>query len=138
MAERQKMISDGDERKLRMLLRGSDEREAKEWSVTERLEAILSSATLLKASRLPDDVVTMNSLVQLFDLDSTERAEYWLRYTEDATSSIRVAAVLSNLGLALLGSRQGDTIEWVDASGKRRSKIVELVYQPERMGNYKL
>ncbi len=41
---------------------------------------------------------------------------------------------LSDLGIALLGSHEGDAVERSGPSGKRRSKIVEIVYQPERLG----
>jgi hypothetical protein len=43
-----------------------------------------------------------------------------------------------NLLVALLGNKEGDIIEWSGQSGKRRSKILEIIFQPERLGNYEL
>jgi len=45
---------------------------------------------------------------------------------------------LTDLGIALLGSDQGDVIEWSEPSGKRKGRVVEIMYQPERLGNNEL
>lgn len=132
------MISDNDEKKLRLLMRSTEQRDAEEKSAMERLEAIMRGAAIIKSSKMPEDIVTMNSLVRLFDLDSTERTECWLTYSGGMGSFARVVPILSALGIALFGSREGDVVQWTEPSGSKKSKIVEVVYQPERLGNYGL
>lgn len=138
MNEKQTLISDNDEKKLRLLIRSTEQHDGEERSAVEKLEAIMKTAAIIKSSKMPEDVVTMNSLVQLFDLDSTERTECWLMYSGGTDSFARVVPILSELGIALFGSREGDVVQWTEPSGSKRSRIVEVVYQPERLGNYGL
>lgn len=130
------MISDSDEKKLRALIRSAERRGSEEKQVVEKLEAALRGAVILRSPRIPDDIVTINSCVCLLDNDSGEEEEVWLRSTCEKEPSPHSCPVMSELGVALLGSRPGDVIEWAVASGKRRRKIKEIVYQPERLGNY--
>lgn len=102
----------------------------------ERLEAILKRAVVLRSCRIPEDVVTINSCIRLLDMDSGNVEEVWLRFTGEKQTSVQSYAVISELGATLLGSRLGDVIEWTAGSGKRRAEIKEIVYQPERFGNY--
>jgi regulator of nucleoside diphosphate kinase len=103
-----------------------------------KLEAQLGHARVVRSKEIPEDVVTMNCVVRLLDPDTLEETDHWLRFSTDEKSSSRVIPILSNLGIALLGSREGDSIEWSSPSGKRKSKIIEIVYQPERLGNFEL
>ena len=46
-------------------------------------------------------------------------------------------SVLAPVGSALLGLSQGDEIEWPNpGGGVLRVRIEEIVYQPERQGEY--
>ncbi|HAR97058.1 MAG TPA: nucleoside diphosphate kinase regulator [Deltaproteobacteria bacterium] len=130
------VISDSDEKKLRALLRSAERQGSGEKQVIEKLEAALRGAVILRSPRIPGDIVTVNSCVCLLDKDTGEEEEVWLRFTCDNEPSDRSCPVMSELGLALLGSRSGDVIEWTLPSGKRRGEIKEIVYQPERLGNY--
>ncbi len=130
-------ITENDQKRLKNLI----EKNSGELKSTEKLrefENRLEKATVVEPKHIPEDVVTMNCLVRLHDNDTQEQVEYWLRFSADEESSIRVIPVLSDLGIELLGSREGDVIEWSGPSGKRSSTIVEIVYQPERLGNYEL
>lgn len=133
MTTKQILIGDNDEKKLRALLRSAGQRDAAELSGIEKLEAALKRAVVLSSSKIPEDIVTMNSLVQLLDLDSEERTECWLLYSAGVEAFSLVVPIASDLGVALLGSRVGDIIEWSDPSGRRRSKIIEIIYQPESL-----
>ncbi len=129
-------ITELDKRRLDHLIRNAGGSERTE--MLERLEAQLAQATVLRSREIPEDLVTMNCLVHLRDDGTLEEAERWLRFSTDSRSPSRAVSIFSDLGVALLGRREGDTIEWSDLSGERRAKIVEVVYQPERLGNYEL
>jgi regulator of nucleoside diphosphate kinase len=103
-----------------------------------KLETLLEQARVVESREVPDSVVTMNCLVELLDLDTSEKKDRWLRFSTGKESSSRVVPILSDLGVTLLGSNEGDTIEWSEPSGKKKGKILTIVYQPERLGNYEL
>jgi transcription elongation GreA/GreB family factor len=88
----------------------------------------LDQARVVAPSEIPEDVVTMNCLARLLDTDTWEETECWLRFSPDARTVCRVAPILSEIGTALLGSKEGDIIEWSDQSGKRKSKILEIIF----------
>ncbi|HOG24153.1 MAG TPA: GreA/GreB family elongation factor, partial [Candidatus Omnitrophota bacterium] len=47
-------------------------------------------------------------------------------------------SILAPIGMALLGYRVGDIVEWKVPAGTRRLKIEEVLYQPEAAGEYDL
>jgi regulator of nucleoside diphosphate kinase len=102
------------------------------------LQAQLDQARVVAPNEIPEDVVTMNCFVRLLDTGTRDETECWLRFSPGSRTASRVVPILSELGIALLGSKEGDIIEWSDQSGKRRSKIVEIIFQPERLGNHEL
>ncbi len=136
MTTKQILIGDNDEKKLRALIRSAGQRDAAENAAIEKLEAVMRRATVLNSSKIPKGVVTMNSLVQLLDLDSRERTECWLKSSVGPEPFSLVVSIISDLGVALLGSREGDIIEWSDSSGRRRSKIMEIIYRPESLTEF--
>lgn len=48
----------------------------------------------------------------------------------------KAISVLAPMGTALLGYREGDVIEWEVPAGTRRLKVLEVMYQPERAGDF--
>jgi regulator of nucleoside diphosphate kinase len=104
----------------------------------QKLEIQLEHARIVSPQEIPENIVTMNCLVKLRDHDTQEQSEFWLRFAGKPEGSTRIVPILSNLGVALLGSREGDTIKWSGPEGTKRGTIAEIVYQPERLGNYDL
>jgi len=81
----------------------------------------------------------MNSLIRLKDLDSGEEKTYWLVFPDKTEASQQaLLSVLAPIGTALLGHKEGDIIEWNTTRGTRKYSVTEVVYQPERIGNYEL
>jgi regulator of nucleoside diphosphate kinase len=96
------------------------------------LEEELDRAHVVDGKRIRPDVITLNSHVRIMDLDSQREFEYEVVYpnTKGRTSA-NTLSVLAPLGTALLGYRAGDIIEWAVPRGKRRLKVLEVMYQPE-------
>lgn len=135
MKPRQIFITEHDMTRLRSLIEsggGNDE------PYLERLEEELDKAKLVTPKQVPEDVITMNSVVRVKDLDTDEERTYRLVFPAKAGAVVNAISILAPIGTALLGYREGDTIEWDVGAGKKRLKVVELVYQPERLGNYVL
>lgn len=98
------------------------------------LETELGRARVVKASKVPADVVTMNSVVRLRDLDSDEADEFELVYPADADIANNRISVLAPIGTAILGYRRGSVIEWPVPKGLTRLRVEKVLYQPERAG----
>lgn len=129
-------ITERDKKRLADLVK--EIRELERTGGLPQLQAHLDQAKVVAPNEIPEDVVTMNCFVRLLDVDTQEETECWLRFSADSKPACRVVPILSELGIALLGNKEGDTIEWSDQSGKRRSQILEIIFQPERLGNYDL
>lgn len=101
------------------------------------LEGELSRAEIVEPKNMPETVVSMNSTVRFRVEMSSEEFNLTLVYPNDMDSSGKKISVLAPVGSALLGLSQGDQIEWPKpGGGVLRVRIEELVYQPERSGEY--
>ncbi len=100
------------------------------------LEHELERAIVVKPHQVARNVVTMNSraLVQLDD----EEMEVALVYPEDADSSAGKFSVCSDVGAAILGYQEGDSIDWRISDRTRRIGIRKVLYQPEAAGDFHL
>lgn len=98
----------------------------------DALEAEMERALVMDASlRLPSDVVTLDSRVAVLDLASREERQFTLVLPSKANIDEGRVSVLAPLGLAVLGYRAGDEIEWDVPAGRRRFLIRRVLHQPE-------
>ena len=88
-------------------------------------------AQIVAPEDIPPRVVTMNSTVNVLDMDTQEKMKFTLCWPEDADPSEGRINVLAPLGMALLGTMTGDEVEWRVPSGIRRFRIRKVVFQPE-------
>lgn len=102
------------------------------------LEKELYSGILVDPVNVPKDVITMNSTVVVTDTESGEKLTYTLVFPSSSNISENKLSILAPLGMALLGYRKGDIIEWAVPSGVRKLKVDEIIYQPEAAGDYSL
>jgi len=101
------------------------------------LEEELSRAEVLDPKDMPPTVVTMNSTVKFRVASSKEEFQLTLVYPKDVDETGGTISVLAPVGSALLGLSQGDEIEWPKpGGGVLKVRIEEIVYQPERAGEY--
>lgn len=101
------------------------------------LEAELARAEIVDPRDVPPTVVTMNSTVRFRVQSSDEEFKLTLVYPKDMDSSGNKISILAPVGSALLGLAQGEQIEWPKPGGGfLRVTIEEIVYQPERAGEY--
>lgn len=100
------------------------------------LEHEIERAIVVDPKQVARDVVTMNSRVVLH-LDDKEK-EIALVYPEDANETAGKLSVLSEVGAAILGYREGGTLDWMVSDRTRRILIEKVVYQPESNGDFHL
>ena len=102
------------------------------------LEKELYRGVLVDPQQIPHDVITMNSKVIITDTESGEKTTYTLVFPSAANISENKLSIMAPLGMALLGYRTGDIIEWPVPSGVRKLKVDKIIYQPEASGDYHL
>lgn|SRR5690554_5223240 len=103
----------------------------------DELEAELDRASFVAPKDVPPTVVSMNSTVRFRVESSDEEFSRTLVYPKDMDSTGDKISILAPIGSALLGLSQGDQIEWPKQGGKAISvRIEEVLYQPERAGEY--
>lgn len=130
------VVTEFDRRRLRGLLQVLRTRSAVDAVNLDALELELERAHVVPPERLPANVVSMNSHVSLLDVDSGEQTALSLVFPNARNHDSAAVTVLSPLGLALLGCRAGDELEWPTNEGTRRLRIERVAYQPEAAGDY--
>ncbi|GAK54450.1 RNA polymerase-binding protein Rnk [Candidatus Moduliflexus flocculans] len=100
------------------------------------LKTELDRAEIVSPQEIPADVITMNSQVRLHDLDSGEEMVYTIVFPYEANIQQNKVSILAPVGVALIGYRLGDVVEWPMPGKVRRLEIKEILYQPEAAGDY--
>ena len=100
------------------------------------LKSKIDQARVLEPCKMPGDVVTMNSAVRVRDLDIKEVEAYTLVYPTFADIARNFLSVLTPVGIALLGHRQGETVDGVSLLGPTRLRVEQVEFQPESAGQY--
>jgi len=125
MRESPIVITGTDAARLRALLE-SRTRTERDLRHLERLDQELERAQVVDAADVPRGVVTLYSRVGVLDLDNGERLDITLVLPAEADLSQGRVSVLAPLGTALVGYREGDTIEWDMPGGRRRLRVEEV------------
>lgn len=126
-------ITEFDLKRLRHLL----EKQQSTSDYTKALDSELSRAEVVESSDIPSDVITMNSRVSLKD-EAGNKQEYSLVFPEDADMAESKISVLSPIGCSLIGYKVGDTISIPMPKGNKELTIQDILYQPEKSGDYDL
>jgi regulator of nucleoside diphosphate kinase len=111
---------------------------AGEREAADALENQLDTARVVPPRQVPPDVVTMNSRVELEDLDTGARKLITIVFPNEADPREGKVSVLAPLGLAVLGTSVGEVLEWEMPGGLRRLCVRGLLFQPEAAGRYDL
>lgn len=86
----------------------------------------MADLSMIDTSRLPTDRIAYGSTVVLYDLDSSDEVTYKLVMAEDSDITKNKISTTSPIGRGLMGRTEGDEVEIITPSGKRRFEIVKL------------
>ena len=131
------LINIYDKKRILHLLRSGDASSAAREELDD-LTCELQRGTEVRPQEVPPDVVTMNSSVRVSDLATSKSDLFTIVFPSDANYEEGKISILAPLGTALLGYRVGDVVNWHVPRGVRQLRIDEIVYQPERAGDYHL
>ena len=99
------------------------------------LEWVAAEADVVPGERIAADIVTLGSTVSFAELGAREVHRVSVVHPVDVSIADRRISVLSPVGRALFGRREGDlsTIAMPDGS-EREIRVLEVHYQPEAAG----
>lgn len=94
------------------------------------LNGELDRAVIVTDDDLPRDVITMHSKVTLL-MDGTEKETVTLVYPSEIDLEENKISVVSPIGTAILGYREGDVIQWEVPTGATEIIVDKVLFQPE-------
>jgi regulator of nucleoside diphosphate kinase len=97
----------------------------------------LDRADIVDPQDVPPTVVTMRSQVRFQIDEPRETFCLTLAYPREMSDVPDGISLLTPIGTALLGLSVGDSIDWPRPDGQLvKVSIVDLLYQPERAGDF--
>lgn len=130
------VLTSRDNEKLRTLIQNSLSPLSPIRAELASLLAELDKAEVVEPEKIPAGIVTMNSVILIKDLDTLKEEEYRLVFPPMADIRKGNISILAPVGIAILGYKEGDSIEWKVPGGLRRLKILKVTYQPEAAGEF--
>ena len=131
-------ITEFDLERLQKLLWEAQSTDYRKSEYLEKLQIEIRRAVVVSPQNIPNDVITMNSIVCLKDIDTGEEETYTLVFPENSDLAQGKISILAPIGTGMLGYKVGDTFEWDVPAGKRRLQVKKIIYQPEASGDFQL
>lgn len=95
----------------------------------EILKLELKNASQVTRKNLPEDVVSINSRVTIKDCNTNEQEVHTFVAPDKAKQRNNTKSILSKIGLALVGYKVGDLVEWPFEDGMRQMEILKVEQQ---------
>lgn len=131
-------ITEHDLQRLKKLLNDlSQESHHKDFSIQE-LKGEMNRALVVSPKEVPENVITMNSRVLMRDVESGKDMTLWLVFPDKMDAVKNPVSILSPLGTAMIGYKVGDVFTWESPKGMKQVEVLDILYQPERVGNFSL
>jgi len=107
----------------------------KEFSIQELINE-MNRAHVVSPKEIPENVVTMNSRVLLREVETGEDMTLWLVFPDKVDAVKNPVSILTPLGTAMIGCKMGDVFTWKSPDGIKQMEVLDILYQPERVGNF--
>ena len=111
-------ICESDANVINRLLQSPDALKGIDKTVLQRLREELARAVIVPDAELAEDVISLNSMVELEDLSEKEVDQYTLVHPSKASIDQGRISVLAPLGAGMLGFKKGDKFKWATPSGE--------------------
>lgn len=105
-------------------------------SEADKLISELRSATLVEPKEMPEDRVSMHSIVEFHFKNQKVKNQIQIVYPSEANIKEKKISIFSSVAIALIGQKVGDAVDWSLPSGPTQILIDRLIYQPEAHGDY--
>ena len=97
----------------------------------EEIKLELKKAKLVTADKFPGNVVGLNSKVKVMEDQNDKVIELIVVTPDKADIRERKISVMAPMGIALIGFRQGQKVNWQVPSGKKTFTIMEVSNQDD-------
>lgn len=121
----------------RCIVEAKDQRSINEFEI-QRLIYELSRAKIVDPREIPDNLITMNSEVEISFSGNNQTLKLKIVYPEEADFKNGKISIFSPIANALLGHKLGDSIEWIVPAGGTSFTVDKILYQPEASGHYNI
>ena len=98
----------------------------------ENLQAELKKATLVNADEFPRDVVGLNSKVRIKAGGAPGEMELIIVTPDKANIKEKKISIMSPIGTALIGFREGQKVQWKVPAGNKTFTILQVVNDHNR------
>ncbi len=129
-------ISDFDVKRFKWLISNSSKFNRESVKFVPALEYLLKNSTVLEPKNISNDIVTMHSKILVKDLQTGEENIFTLVFPFDEDINQSKLSILSEIGIAAIGRKQGNESEVKINSESKKIKIEKIIYQPESEGFY--
>lgn len=92
----------------------------------EILKLQLKNAKQVPRVHLPEDVVSINSRVTIKNLDTDQEEVHHFVAPDKAKQRNNTKSILTQIGLALVGNKEGDLIDWPFNAEVKQIEIVKV------------
>lgn len=93
-----------------------------------KLELELKHAKQVLRNDLPNDVVTVDTNVKVKEIESGREFTYKLVAPARARKKNNTLSILSPIGVAIIGYRQGAIVQWEMPEGIKKYRIEEVLH----------
>jgi len=126
-------ITEGDAQRLRQLLACLEEKPGTDRDAREVLRHKLDHAHIVSTNQVGRRVVTLQSRAVVEDDETWELMTYTLVHPEHVDQDADTLSILTPMGMAIFGHREGDVVEC--GAPARTLRIRRVLYQPEAAGH---
>ncbi len=90
----------------------------------------LKRAKVVKDNKIAGDIVQLNSTVQVEDQSTNKTMDFQIVLPSQADLKANKISILAPIGIALIGFKKDQLVEWQMPAGKRTLKIVKVENAP--------
>jgi regulator of nucleoside diphosphate kinase len=108
-------------------LNGGDRKISFDRRNVQEMLAELKKATLVNKDNFPEDVVRINSTVRVKAEGMNEVMEFMLVTPDKADIKEKKISVMAPVGIALIGFKKGQQVNWQVPAGKKTFTILDVV-----------
>jgi len=130
-------ITQHDLKRLKKLVDGLPDKHLPDGFSLQELAEELNHGIVVSPKEVPENVITMNSRVLLREVSTGETMTCWLVFPDKVDAVKNPVSILSSLGIAMIGYKIGDVFTWESPRGAQEMEVLDILYQPERVGNFK-
>ena len=92
----------------------------------EAMQSELRKARLVSREDFPSKAIGVNTKVKILDNDRNKILDLEIVKPENADITLNKVSFLAPIGVALLGSKEGDKVKWKMPSGDKTFTVIEV------------